>query len=275
MGKFKLVGVDLDGTVLNKDKKISRENIEAFKKCREKGIYIVPVTGRPISGLYEEYISDIGCRYSINTNGAVAVDLLENREIITHTIKTGIAESILDVLENFDCYYSLFYKGLGYLTDEKYNYELNKYIGTPMHRYIRKTRRAVKNQREFLKDVDHCDNIYVTAKNTEIREEICKEIFEFNNIFFTCSDVDDVEIGGDCSKGKTLLELAEALGIDRSSVLAIGDGGNDVAMLEMAGLGVAMGNSSQLVKNSADFVTKDCENNGVAYALHKFCLQDL
>lgn len=272
MGKFKIVAVDMDGTVLNNEKKISKENIEAFRLCREKGIFVIPVTGRPVSGMYDEYIRDIGCRYSINTNGAVVVDFEEKREIITRTINAETAEHICDILEQFNCYYSLFYKGFGYLTKEKYEYELKRYINTPMHRYITKTRKPVESQREFLKTIDHCDNIYVTAKTTEIRDNICKEMKGVKDIFFTCSDVDDVEIGGKCSKGMTLLELGSFLGISKEEILAIGDSGNDVNMLEMAGFGVAMGNGSDVVKNCADYITKSCEENGVAFAIHKFCL---
>lgn len=272
MGKFRIVAVDMDGTVLNSEKKISRENIEAFSLCKQKGILVVPVTGRPTSGMYEEYIRDMGCRYSINTNGAVVVDFEEKKELLSRTIKSATAENVLDILENFNCYYSLFYKGFGYLSRDKYDYELNRYINTPMHKYIIKTRVPVENQREFFSKIDHCDNIYVTAKTTEIRDNICKEIQNVKDIFFTCSDVDDVEIGGNCSKGKTLLELSNLLGVKREEILAIGDSGNDVSMLEMAGLGVAMGNGSESVKNSADYVTKSCEENGVAFAIHKFCL---
>ena len=55
MNKIKLIGVDLDGTTLNQKKQISQENIDTFRLCKEKGIHIVPVTGRPLSGLYNEY----------------------------------------------------------------------------------------------------------------------------------------------------------------------------------------------------------------------------
>ena len=74
MSKIKIVAVDLDGTVLDKNKEISRENQAIFSRCKEQGIYVIPVTGRPVSGLYDEYIKAMRCSYSINTNGAVAVD---------------------------------------------------------------------------------------------------------------------------------------------------------------------------------------------------------
>lgn len=271
MGEYKIIAVDLDGTVLNKDKKISAGNISAFKRCKEKGIYVIPVTGRPVSGLYQEYIQQLGCRYAINTNGAVAIDLLENKELINHTINIDTADCILDILDDFECYYSIFYKGYGYLTKNIFNNEVKKYKDSPLCEYIKNTRRVVENQREFLHSVEHCDNIYVTAKTTEIRDRIAEKIKIVKDVFYTCSDIDDVEIGGNCSKGKTLLQLGELLGVKRSEILSIGDSGNDLSMIQMAGCGVAMENASDLVKKSADFITKSCEDNGVAYAIGKYC----
>lgn len=272
MGKIKLVAIDLDGTVLNSKKTISKENIDAFKYCKEKGIEVVPVTGRPYSGLYEEYKKAIGCNYSIHTNGAIAMELKTDKTIISHSMNIDVAKNIADILSEFDCYYSVFYNGMGYLSREKYEAELLRYINTPMYDYIKITRRPIDNQKGFLNEISHCDNIYVNAKTTEIRNEICKAIKDVKNIFYTCSDVDDVEIGGNCSKGQTLLELAHKLNISKDEIMAIGDSGNDLNMLMMSGVSIAMGNASEEIQSVADFVTKDCENSGVAYAIKNFCI---
>lgn len=261
----------MDGTVLDSNKQISQENIDAFKFCAQKGIEVVPVTGRPYAGLYDEYKKAIGCNYSIHTNGARVVNVHTDEAIITHTLSSKTIDEIVSVLSYFDCYYSVFYKGLGYLSADKYNYELNRYFGTPLHDYIKITRRPVENQFEFIRSISACDNIYVNAKNTYIRDEICKAIEDIKDIFFTCSDVDDVEIGGDCSKGKSMLELAHKLGIQPDEIMAIGDGGNDLNMLQMAGVAVAMGNAPDNIKEASDFVTDICDNNGVAVAIRKFC----
>lgn len=272
MSDIKLVAVDLDGTVLSSDKTISEENIRAFKFCKQKGIEVVPVTGRPYLGLYKEYIEAIGCNYSIHTNGAKVIDLKSEQSIIEHSLQTKIAKDIVNILENFDCYYSVFYDGIGYLSTERFNYELNRYIGTPMHKYIKITRRPIDSQWDFINNINHCDNIYVNAKTTLIRDEICQAIKDIEDIFFTCSEADDVEIGGNYSKGQSLIELATLLGINPDEIMAIGDGGNDVNMFKQVGMSVAMENANDEVKKEAKYVTKDCENNGVAYAIRKFCI---
>ncbi len=272
MNRIKLIGVDLDGTVLNAEKKISEKNKEVFALCKKRGIYVVPVTGRPYSGIYGEYKKAMRCDYTINTNGAAVMDVKNNQRIISHTMDVKTSFDVMDALKEYDCYYGVFCDGFGYLKEEHLEREKRNYINTPIYEYILKTRRALKDYYEFVENAGECDNIYVMAKNSRIRSEICEVIKNIKNIYFTCSDYNDVEIGGNCSKGATLLELARYLNIPPAEVMAIGDSGNDINMLESAGLSVAMGNASDEVKKVSDYVTKSNEENGVAYAVEKFVL---
>lgn len=272
MGKIKLIGVDLDGTVLDGKKHISKANTEVFAECKKRGIHIVPVTGRPYSGLFDEYKKAIGCDYSIHTNGAVVIDIKNNERIISHSIAQIKALALMNILSDFDCHYGIFYNDYGYLGAREYRGELEKYDGTPLHRYILETRRPVDNQHSFIRTIDYCDNIYVIANSTPERERIRAAIDGVEDIFYTCSEDVDVEIGGKCSKGSTLIELGQILGIDPNEIMAIGDSGNDLAMLESAGVAVAMENASKNIKNAADFITKSCEESGVAHAIKTLVL---
>lgn len=271
MNEIKLIGVDLDGTVLNKDKIISHENIDVFKKCRDNSIYVVPVTGRPFSGLYKEYIKQIGCKYSINTNGAAVMDLASNKRILSHTINFETALKIVNILKEYNCRYSIFYNGYGYCSADFYKNEIEETAGTPLRRYVETTRRVVEDQLEFLRQAGCCDNIYVIANDVKTRDNIFNALKAIDNIFYTSSMGRDVEIGGNCSKGRTLLEFASRLSIKPEQIMAIGDGANDLEMIEMAGISVAMENATDEIKNAADFVTKSCEESGVAYAINKYC----
>lgn len=271
MNEIKLIGIDLDGTTLNRNKTISQDNIDAFRLCKENGIHIVPVTGRPLSGLYDEYKEQIGCRYSIHTNGAVVMDWENNKIIFHHPMPINTAKEIIGILKNYRCYYGIFYNGFGYLDSKQYFDELKKYENTPLHKYIETTRIKTDNQDDFLNSIDYCDNIYVIAENSEIRREIYNSLKSVKGIYYTCSEEWDVEIGSQCSKGTSLLELAENLHIKQSEIMAIGDSGNDLNMLELAGFSVAMKNSSPKILAAADYITKSCEESGVAYAIKKFC----
>lgn len=273
MSNIKLIGIDLDGTALDSEKNISEKNRKVFSICKEKGIYIVPVTGRPYSGLFDEYKLGMKCDYSINTNGAAVMRIEDNRRIISHTMDSHTCVKVMNILKEYDCYYGMFFNGYGYLKSEQLEGELAKYKGTPLYEYVKKTRKIVNDHYDMVNKIGSCDNIYVIAKNTHIREEICKAIENVPDIYFTCSAADDVEIGGNCSKGKTLLELADMLKIKRDEVMAIGDSGNDLNMLERAGFSVAMDNASDEIKSVCDYVTKSCEESGVAYAIEKFVLK--
>ncbi|MBQ5398593.1 MAG: Cof-type HAD-IIB family hydrolase [Ruminococcus sp.] len=269
MSKIKLIGIDLDGTAFNSEKEITKANLDAFKRCRENNIHVVPVTGRPFSGLYEEHKRKILCEYSIHTNGAAAYRLSDNKRIITHGMDHKTSLELIDILDGFDCYYGIFFDGFGYLEEETLEKELRKWSGTPLFDYVKRTRKPIKDRREFLKTLRLCDNIYAIAESTPEREKIKKAISHIDNIYFTSSIEVDVEIGGNCSKGSSLIELGSMLGIERSQIMAIGDSGNDLKMLEAAGVAVAMDNSSEEIKQAADFVTKSCEESGVAYAIDK------
>lgn len=272
MNKIKLIGIDLDGTALNSRKELTVKNIEAFNECRKRGIHIVPVTGRPYSGVYDEYKSGMKCDYTINTNGAAVMEVKSGKRVISHTMSPDKALEVMKAVKDFNCYYGVFHDGYGYLTPERLSFELEKYKNTPLHKYILSTRKPVKNQAEFIKRAGSCDNIYVIAENEKVRNEIRAAIKDINAIFFTSSAHDDVEIGGNCSKGKALLELADYLGIEKSGVMAIGDSGNDVEMLKHAGISVAMDNADDAVKRVCDYVTASCEDSGVASAIEKFVL---
>lgn len=274
MSKIKLIGIDLDGTALNSKKEITTKNKEAFGKCKKLGIEVVPVTGRPFSGLYDEYKRDIMCDYAINTNGAAVYNLADNERIITHGLKNKTASELIDILEEFDCYYGVFSEGYGYLEEKALENELRRWQGTPLFEYVKRSRKTVKSHREFIKTLEFCDNIYVIAKNTPERDKIRKAITSVADIYFTSSISNDVEIGGNCSKGTTLIELGKRLGIDRNEIMAIGDSGNDINMLEEAGLAVAMDNSTKEIKQAADFITKSCEDSGVAYAIEKLVFKE-
>lgn len=272
MNKIKLIGIDLDGTALNSRKELTDKNIEVFKECRKRGIHIVPVTGRPYSGIYDEYKSGMKCDYTINTNGAAVMEVETGKRIISHTMSPDKALEVMSVVKDYNCYFGVFHDGYGYLTPDNLSFELEKYKNTPLYKYILCTRKPVENQAEFIKRAGSCDNIYVIAENEKIRDEIRAAIKDIGAIFFTSSARDDVEIGGNCSKGKALLELAGHLGIEKSEVMAIGDSGNDVEMLKHAGLSVAMDNADDAVKGVCDYVTASCEESGVARAIERFVL---
>jgi hydroxymethylpyrimidine pyrophosphatase-like HAD family hydrolase len=106
----------------------------------------------------------------------------------------------------------------------------------------------------------------------ELRSQVLKMLpAEFPDLVITTSIVNNIEINSrEATKGVALKKLADYLKIPLESTMAFGDDTNDTTMLKAAGIGVAMGNAYDEVKQSADFVTKDCDDNGVAFAVRHF-----
>ena len=93
--EIRLIAADMDGTLLNDEKKIPEENLRAFKACASQGIEIVPATGRTMRGLPDELRNLPGVHYAILTNGAQVVDLQTNKIIDSCRIPVGLAEKIM------------------------------------------------------------------------------------------------------------------------------------------------------------------------------------
>ena len=101
--EIKLIATDLDGTFLYDDKTVPEENLKAFAECAARGIEVVPATGRIIRGIPEELRNLPGVRYIIATNGAIIIDLLENKEISACRIKNDLAVRVMELAKAFGC----------------------------------------------------------------------------------------------------------------------------------------------------------------------------
>lgn len=112
------------------------------------------------------------------------------------------------------------------------------------------------------------DNINIVSEVRKLLEDSC--IFEIESAENYFCEINKKGI----SKGKAVLDLAKHLGIDISEVICIGDSGNDIEMLKVAGLSIAMGNAENRVKSIADYITDTNNNSGVGKALKKFILDN-
>lgn len=267
-----LVGLDLDGTLLKSDKTISDFTADAMRNAAKRGIYLVPVTGRPLSGI-PKCVSELGvCRYAITTNGAVITDLNTGDRVYSAPISHEKTISLMQTLEEMKVSYEAFADGYGYLSPavmEKYN---KKYAFTPVGEYIRTSRKVVQYPLEEFKSGEKCaDEIFISCKSSEQRAQLAERFGTESGIQFCFLDDTFLEItalGAD--KGTAFSYLFRMLGINKENTAAFGDNANDVSLADAAGLFVAMDNSSDEFKKRADIVTDTNENDGVAKILNKF-----
>lgn len=269
--EYKLIAIDMDGTLLNGNNQISKVTMEAIKKAEEAGVYIVLATGRILkSAAY--YASTLGLNKPIiSCNGALAID--ENKDVLFHYPMDGeTIKEIVKAAEKEDIYFHFY-------DDEKfYSRHL---VDEIMDFYSEATS-------EFKIDFIECDDFnklvasegfkaykFLFIDNDQNKLERFREILERkSNITVSSSWENNIEATSkNVSKGHALIELGKILNIDPSEMIAIGDGENDSTMIEIAGLGVAMGNGSDSLKEKADFITLSNKEDGVAHVINKFILK--
>lgn len=263
---YKLVAVDMDGTLLNKDSIISEENRRAIEKARSLGVKVVIASGRPLKGLYR-YLKELNMisedDYVVAFNGA----LVQN-------VKTG------EVLYEA----SMSNEDLDYLYSLSQNLNVNIHILTQDKCLTPKMNKYSKLEADLNNiplEIDDFNSLNPSDKiikimmidDPEILDRVIRELP--SDIYDKYTVVRSMPfflefLGKETNKGSGVEALAKHLEISKEQIICMGDAGNDVHMIEFAGLGVAMGNAFPEVKEIADYVTKTNDEHGVAHVIEKF-----
>jgi Cof subfamily protein (haloacid dehalogenase superfamily) len=267
---YKLIAIDIDGTLMNDRKEITKEVNDAIQAAKAKGVKVVICTGRPIVGvqsIIEELKLNDEDEYVITFNGA----------LVQNTYNQDVESQITLKYENLKELYDLSLKLNSPLhffdTENLYtpNREISRYTIHEAHinqvslHYMpidEVAKDMLIPKVMFIDEPERLDNIIAN-----IPEEFWdKYTFVKSTPFFL--EILDPSV----SKGNAVKLLAEKLGITREEVICIGDGENDLSMIEYAGCGVAMANAVSVVKEVAQFHTLSNNENGVAYAIEKLVL---
>ena len=271
---IKLIALDLDGTLLTEDKQLSERNRRALEACIEKGIYIVPCTGRTFEGIPAAVRQVKGIQYAILTNGAQIQNAATGEVIERRALDWQRAVQIIDKISGCTLMYDAYADGRG-KADRRFLDTLEYYeIRPEICELIRRTREPLPSLRDYLNETHPAldkMNIYFKGYDRETKRQVREALSELEGIAVTSSMPNNLEINGEgASKGNAILLLARYLGLSPSQTMAFGDGENDLSMMELAGIGVAMGNASEKVQSVADFVTDTVDNNGLCKALKQF-----
>ncbi|GLG91633.1 Cof-type HAD-IIB family hydrolase [Sellimonas catena] len=276
MREIKMIGLDLDGTLLNSEKKVTKYSEEVLKEAIRQGVTVLVATGRPLSGVPEFMREFPGMRYILTANGARIYDRKDGEKLLfSHLLSNEDASRVLDIFEEYDTLRDVYYDGVGYANRAAIE-QVEKYYPEPgMREYIRKTRKRVDNVREKMKEFSFgMDKIQAVFADLDERKEAMRRLKETTNLAVTGALVNNVEVNAaGVNKGNGLLELGKLLGITKDEIMACGDGLNDLVMLQTVGFGVAMANGHEEVKKHADYITLTNEENGVAKAIEKFVLR--
>jgi Cof subfamily protein (haloacid dehalogenase superfamily) len=267
---IKLVAIDIDGTLVTDEKKITPEVFEAIQEAKRQGVKIVICTGRPLPGV-KGYLNELNLMdkgdYVIVFNGGLVQETSTGEEFVRYTMTHD------DYLE-----IEMWSRKLGVhmhaITNDAI-YTANRNIGEYTINEAFLVKMPVKYRTpEEMSDKEIVKMMYIDApeKLAQTIENVPLSMKENYTTVQSTPYYYEI-LNKRANKGAALLALAEKLGIDQSETMAIGDEANDLAMLEVAGLSVAMGNATESVKAACDVITETNNNSGVAVALRKWVLK--
>lgn len=267
---YKLVALDMDGTLLREDKTISDRTKKAISDARAMGTTVVLATGRPIEGV-RKFLKELDMLtdkdYVLSYNGAL-VQKTSDKKVISKVALTG-----KDALEL---------------------YELSKELGVNIHAFSETLGLITPNMSKYTEVEANINDIEVkvidmsTIKEDDVIikimmidepeilgaafDKLPKEIFEKYTVVRSTPYFLEF-LNKKANKGVGVELLAKHLGIKQDEIITMGDAGNDSHMIEYAGLGVAMGNAFDEIKEIANYITDTNENDGVAKTIEKFILE--
>lgn len=272
---IRVVGLDLDSTLLKDDKTISDYTRQTLIKAMEKGIYILPATGRVMNAIPECVTSIDGIKYAVCSNGASIVDLETGEEFFSSKIPLSQAMELFDILDSYGTMCDCYIDGAGYTESRFYDHLEDFGMEPEIRRMIRKTRQPVANLRQTMMEIGSpIEKFNMFFLDMEERARVFEEISKIPYVKVTSSLKNNLEINAlNCNKGAALLGFGEKMGFSREQVMCCGDGNNDYDMICMCGVGVAMMNAEERVKEAADYITYSNEEDGVAKAIERLCMR--
>ncbi len=262
---YKLIAIDMDGTFLNEENELMEENLEAVQKAIEKGCKVMIATGRSGEALipYADKIQ-FGSPFVVY-NGA-GYKFLDTKDYIFRSdVPYEIAKKVYEKGMELNTCILVWADDVLYATG----------TGEFMSYYTNHTsfKFEIVEDFEIFKDKGIHKVLFsdTPERIREMYESVKENVFEGLNITISIPKILEF-FNEDVSKGLAVLKYAEEQGIKQEEIICIGDGMNDLSMIEMAGLGVAMGNACEELKSVANFIAKTNTECGVAQVINEFVL---
>ena len=288
---YKLVAIDLDGTMLNSYGMVTESTKQVIKNTINKGIEVIIASGRPIASI-KTIAKEIGSEnYFIAGNGALIYDIKKDEIIYEKFMNKQKVLEIIKICEENSISYNIYTEKTIIAKGLKYN----------VLYYYKENLKKEENKKTNITIVE---DVYEYIKNLEnekfLKITVCDETKSvFNSIIRKLRTVEDIDVLDvlhmsrkmikqgtedvpieyyyteislkDVDKWNAIEYLANKMNISKDEIIAIGDNINDKEMIENAKVGIAMGQSTPVITEIADFVTSNNNEDGVAKALEKYC----
>lgn len=289
---YKLIAIDIDGTLLNSYGEVSDRNKQAIQKALEKNIDVVLTSGRMPKAILPIANEIKSNKYIISGNGAAIYDIQKDEIIYNNYMNKEKVLEIIDICEKNSMFYNIYtndsiltkslnYNILFYHNENKknpenkrikinvindlrnyiINYEGNDFLKFTICDSDEMVFRSIISKLKNIKDVDVLEVAHMSRK-------IIKHGTEDFEISYFYTEITKQNV----NKWSAIEKLIEILNITKEEILTIGDNINDKEMIENAGLGVVTGNSSPLMKSIADEVVASNNEDGVAEAIEKHAI---
>jgi Cof subfamily protein (haloacid dehalogenase superfamily) len=268
---YKLLVIDIDGTLVGEKGRISPEDKDALRRVSDAGIRVSLSTGRSLQsclGIIDELSLD---GHHITFDGALVSDQTGSKEVYVKPLRPEVVRQAVEFAHANDIAID-FYSATQYFIERETraseiqrNYYGIKPIATDFSDLWQKERiikggMVTTSPQEVAKARDFHDKFSNQLHFSWVKTPAYPDV-DFINV-----------VARGVSKAEALPALVSHLGIEISEVVAVGDGTNDLSILNLAELAVAMGNAPPEVKDVADYVTLDVDQSGLAAAIHKFLL---
>ena len=289
---YKLVAIDLDGTLLNSFGEVTENTKKALLEAKNQGVEIVLASGRPISSTKSLAIELGVDNYIISGNGAVVYDIKNEQAIYDKFLTKEQVLEVADICEENSIFYNIY-------TEEEV---ITKSLSYNVLFYHKENIKKIEEKRTHINVVqDVRKYIEESGKDKFLKITVCDESKTiFNGIIRKLKEIGNIDIlniehmsrkkfkigteevsieyhyteitNENVNKWTAIEYLINKLNIDKKDVVAIGDNINDKEMIENSGLGIVMGNSNPLMKEIGNVIVSDNNSEGVLEAFNKYIL---
>lgn len=262
---YKLMAVDIDGTLLNSQGILTEETRKAIISGVEKGLIFTISTGRPLQGVeYFNRLLNLDLPY-ITYNGAMVI-MGKSKEILyEQNLSSEDANHIIDLGKKYGTTIIIWADNKLFVTELTERVQRYKEISNVEPIVINDLQKLVKAGATKILWYDEIEKI------EKYHMEVGKYLNDSVN-FHTSRPMFLEFVDKKASKAIAMEKLGEHFGIKRGEMIAVGDGYNDLSMIEYAGLGVAMANAKDAIRKKADFITLSNDEDGVAHVINRFIL---
>ena len=272
---IKMVALDLDGTTFNSSGGISERTVRTLEEAAASGAHIVVSTGRSYASLPQHIKEVSGIEYAITSNGAHVNIMQSGEQIYSDFLDPHAVERVAELKEETGADIEVFINGRAYVDSSYYDDVKENGCAYRNAEYVIWSRRPVPDVTALMLDHKHeIENVNFIFQTLELLAESRPKVCAIENANVTSSFINNLEVGGPCTSKKTaLLWLMDKTGTGADELMCCGDAPNDMAMLDLAGIGVAVENAWGGLKEHADYITASNDDDGVALAIEKFVLK--